>query len=153
MASPASKKMAKIWQCRRSLCQPDVSCLAITVHTGCEPFKKQQFTCVQERHCKFQACASWRSRGATPIHLWRTWSTRRRLEPCEKIIHDPVRTLVHNARLRAKVNAGTLTSSGLLKLDDVYSLNCCMYVWVNMVQLLISSVVQLLTMSKPTLDN
>lgn len=34
MASPASKQMAKIWQCRRSLCQPGVSCLAITIHTG-----------------------------------------------------------------------------------------------------------------------
>lgn len=58
-----------------------------------------------------------------------------------------------NAKLQTKVNAGTLTGSGLLNLDEVHSLNCCVCVWVNMVPLLLSSVLQLLTMSKPTPDN
>lgn len=60
---------------------------------------------------------------------------------------------MRNAKLQTKVNAGTLTSAGLLNLDHVHLLNCCVCVWVNMVQFLVSSVVQLSTMSKPTPDN
>lgn len=74
-------------------------------------------------------------------------------ENLRKIIHASIRTPVHNGRLQTKVNAGTSTSSGLLSLDDVHSLNCCVRAWVNVVQLVIPSVAQLLTMSKPTLDN
>lgn len=134
MASPASKTTAEVWWGSRWLCQPHVSCLAITTHTGREPSKSSS------------SATSRRDAAGFPLHFLEVLRCNTHLEDLEhqkkvgcllRKIQDSGRTPVCNVRLQTKINAGSLISSELLSFEEVNSLNCCMCVWVNMVQLLI----------------
>lgn len=147
MASPASKKMAKIW--RRSLGSlPSPLPFAQAVRLS-----KSSSALVSGRDAAGVTPTRPGGPGCNAHPSLEDLEHQKKVGALSKIIDEPVRAVAHNARLQPTVDAGILTSSGLLNLDDAHSLNCCMWVWVNMVQLLVSSVVQLLTMSKPTLDN
>lgn len=129
-----SKKAAEVWWCSRWLCQP---CL---------------LPCLYNPHSlgAFQRAAAQLHPGemlqVSPPHFLEVLGWNTHLEDVEhqkkvgglwKVIQDPVRTPVCNVRLQTKINADYLTSSELLSFEEVNSLNCCMCVWVNMVQLLI----------------